>query len=111
MQVARPPVSGKALRQPLPQHILKNSSGIGGHAVAEKTEQRRMVGSLKKRNFEFQQGILPGIHIHTMDHFRVIQQVIQRVATGAGQHHHPAVGAKFEQLPVAARVFPARIVH
>ena len=53
---------------------------------------------------------MAGIDVHGMDFSRFIQQVIQGVAAGAGDHNQSAIGLEVEHLPIQARVFPARVI-
>ncbi|MCK7480109.1 MAG: hypothetical protein M0C28_24665 [Candidatus Moduliflexus flocculans] len=53
---------------------------------------------------------MAGIDVHRANFRRRVQQIVQRVAAGAGEHHHPAVPIQPQQLPVDARVLPAHVV-
>jgi hypothetical protein len=53
---------------------------------------------------------LAGIDVDRMNLGRAVEQVVEGVAAGAGDHHHPAVGAQPEQLPVDVWILPARVV-
>lgn len=39
-----------------------------------------------------------------------IEQLVEGVAAGAGDHDHAAVGFESEQLAIKARILPARVV-
>jgi len=60
--------------------------------------------------FQFQQGVLAVVHIHGVNLRRPVQQVVQGVAPGAGDHHHPAGRIQFHQLAVNARILPTGVV-
>jgi hypothetical protein len=59
---------------------------------------------------EFQQRVLQRIHVHGVHLGRVIQQVLQRVAPGAGDHGHPAARCQPQKPSVDPRILPAGVV-
>ena len=54
---------------------------------------------------------MPGIHVDAVDFARIVQQIIQRIASSAGDHRHFALLVQLQELPVATRIFPAGIIH
>jgi hypothetical protein len=79
-------------------------------ALPEHPFQVAKIAAFDQRQLELQQRVLAGIDVHCVNFRRRVQQIIQGIAAGAGQHHHPAVPVQTQQLPVNARVFPAHVV-
>jgi hypothetical protein len=79
--------------------------------VSEHAEQIVEVAALDQRQLEPQQRVLTGIDIHRVNLRRIVQQIVQGVAPGAGEHHHPAVPVQFQDLSVDAGVFPTDVVN
>lgn len=73
--------------------------------------QLLVVTVFKQSKLECEQSILPRIHVHTVDVLRLVKQVIEGVATSAGDHHNPAIGVKLQELAITAGVFPAGIIY
>jgi hypothetical protein len=46
-----------------------------------------------------------------MDMLRMVEQIVQCITAGTGNHNNAAVRIKLQELAVTARVFPARIVN
>ena len=64
------------------------------------------LAAFDQRQLQLQQRVLAGVDIHGVNFRRTVQQIIQRVAAGAGEDHQRAVRIEPQQLAVDARVFP-----
>jgi hypothetical protein len=62
-------------------------------------------------NFEFEEGVLPEIHIHRMDAVGIIESVIQGVASGRGYEHDVVVAFKIHDLPIQTGILPAAVIN
>lgn len=77
------------------------------------SEHREKVPVLKcpeSSQLEFEQCSLVRIQIDTIDAFGAAEEVIQRVAAGAGDHNDPVAGCDLQSPLVNNRVFPALVV-
>lgn len=79
-------------------------------AVPEQIEQIGEIAPFDQCQLEMQQGVLARVDVDRVNFRRGIEQVIQRVAPGAGEHHDPTVVVQIENLPVDAWIFPADVV-
>jgi hypothetical protein len=79
-------------------------------AEAKHLKQLVEAAFANERLLELQQRVLPVVHVHRMNLRRIIEQIIERVAAGAGDHHHAAVAVQFHQLPVEPRILPRCVV-
>lgn len=111
MEVALPKIYRILFRQSLAQRIIENIAAFSDDAVAKKIEKRSVVSFLEEGNFKMKQCILARVDVHAMHFGRVVEQVIEGIAAGAGKHDNAALFIHIQQLTVAARVFPASIVN
>jgi len=79
-------------------------------ADAEKLEEIAEIATADERELQVEDRILAVVHIHRMNLRRPVEQVVERVATGAGDHDHTAVGAQLHQLPINPGILPAGVV-
>ena len=62
------------------------------------------------RQLEFEKSGLVGIQIDAVDSLRAVQQVVQRIAAGAGDHDDPIFLADIQSPLINNGVFPALVV-
>ena len=68
---------------------------IGVGADAEKFKKIHEFSPPDHRQLQFQQRILAEIHVHRVNLRRAIQQIIERIAARAGDHHDAALASSF----------------
>jgi len=78
--------------------------------LAEAVEDGREVRMAQQRHLQLKERILPGIDVDAADLPGAIEQVVEGIAPGAGDHHHPAVAVQGHRLAVQPRILPAGIV-
>ena len=90
----------------MPEQIAEARAG----AIAKEAKQFCVVTVFDDGELQFQQGVLPGIHVHRMDLLGFVEQIVQCVAPCAGNHHHTAVGAQLQHLAIETRILPTGVV-
>jgi hypothetical protein len=79
-------------------------------ANAEELEKILKIAPIYEGEFELEHGVLAWIDVNSVDLRRVVEQVVEGIATGACDHDNPTVRAKLEQLAIDARILPAGVV-
>ena len=87
-----------------------DSFDTGQATVAEKLEKCVVIEVADAGYFEFQQRILPRIHIDSIDMIETRQGVGEGVASRRGDNQKVVLWGQIEHLFVYSRVFPARVI-
>ena len=78
--------------------------------TAEQCEQIVVIERRQGGELEVEQCVLARIEIDAVDLGRIVEQIVERVAAGAGDHRDTTAGADTEQGAVGARVLPTGVV-
>jgi hypothetical protein len=78
--------------------------------IAEQLEERGVIEIANTGHFQFQQCILPGIHIDGIDVIESSQGVGKGVATCRRDDQEVVVRGQIENLLIDSRVFPTSII-
>jgi hypothetical protein len=69
-------------------------------ALAEELEEFLKLTALDHRDLELEKRILARIHVHRMDLGWTIEQIVERIAASAGDHHQAAVRPEIQHLTI-----------
>ena len=99
----------RRLRQPGPDRAIDRLVALM-RTDAKKLEQVTEVTAPDQRELELEHGVLAVVDVDRMDLGRPIEQVVERVATGAGDHDDAALSVESHEFAIDARIFPAGVV-
>ena len=104
------PVAAMWLRQQVAEPLPVEFVDAGMASGAEDREEIVPVESADARHLQFQQRILPGIHVHGGDMRRLLEQVVEGVAPARRDHENMIVIAESEDGEVGPWILPAAAV-
>ena len=93
-----------------PQLVAVDILDVRMKAAAENGKEIVETELADTRHLQFEQRILARIGVNRINLGWPLQGVIERVATGAGDHHHRILRPEVQSLAVDRRVFPAGVV-
>jgi hypothetical protein len=79
-------------------------------AIAEHLEKLVVPKSFNGSQFQFQERRLVRIDIDAVDRGGVVNQIVERIAAGAGDHHDTIVRADIQNRVIQGRIFPTLVV-
>ena len=88
-----------------PQLVLVDLLRARQPAVAEHGKEIFVLEIADAGQLQFQQGVLPRIHVDGHDLLGAGQGVIQGIAAGGGDHQHRVIGREFQCLVIEPGIF------
>lgn len=98
------------IRQVCSQQALVVDLGVRKLTLPEHFEEGIVIQVPDGGNLQFQQGVLARVHIDTVDMSRLVEYVIQRVASRRRDHQYLIIRLNGQRLAIAAGIFPAGVV-
>ena len=89
--------------------------GVEGFVKAMRADAKHLkeVGKVPagdEGHLQLQQRVLAEVHINGMDLRGIIEEVVERIAAGAGDHDDLAAGIEAEHLAIETGIFPSAVV-
>ena len=97
-------------REVVPHRVVIHLSGVRSSTFAEQLEEAGLIEAEDARALEFEEGNLDRVDIDGVDLARSCEQVVEGIATRAGDHHDAIGRAEIQGHAIERGIFPAGVV-